>query len=143
MIRPATIEDIDLFYELNCDMEQEQFDYETFKNIYESLLLNPNHIFFVAEVKGKKAGGLHMRIEKQLHHCAFVAEMIELTVLPEFRSKGIGKALVEHAVTYARQADCAVIELRSNAKRLRAHRFYERLGFIKTHVSLMMLLSEN
>lgn len=141
MIRIAELEDIDLFYALNCDMEQEQFDYETFKTIYESLFEDPNHIFLVAQINGKKAGGLHMRIEKQLHHCASVAEMIELTVLPGYRSKGIGRALVEYAADYAKEKNCAVIELRSNAKRIRAHSFYEQLGFVKTHVSLMMKLT--
>lgn len=143
MIRKANINDVELFYELNVDMENQTFDYRQFQSIYESLLNDPEHIFLVGEVDGKGAAGLHMRMEMQLHHCAKVAEMIELTVLPEYRSMGIGSKLTEAAIELAKKENCSVIELRSNVKRERAHRLYEKLGFVKTHVSMMINLEEN
>jgi GNAT superfamily N-acetyltransferase len=53
---------------------------------------------------------------------------------PALRGQGIGAALVAHAEAEARARGAATLALTSNAARADAHRFYERLGFAKTHV---------
>lgn len=53
---------------------------------------------------------------------------------PGVRGQGIGAALVAHAEGEARRRGAATLALTSNVARLDAHRFYERLGFAKTHV---------
>jgi GNAT superfamily N-acetyltransferase len=50
------------------------------------------------------------------------------------RGQGIGAAMVAHAEAEARARGAATLALTSNAARIDAHRFYERLGFAKTHV---------
>ena len=52
------------------------------------------------------------------------------------RGTGIGAALVGEAVARARARGCYRVQLTSNAGRPDAHRFYERLGFVPTHVGL-------
>ncbi len=49
------------------------------------------------------------------------------------RSKGYGEVLIRHAVEEARKAGCYKVSLTSNKRRTEAHRFYERLGFQRTH----------
>jgi GNAT superfamily N-acetyltransferase len=49
------------------------------------------------------------------------------------RSKGYGELLMRHAVEEARLAGCYKVALTSNKRREDAHRFYERLGFQRTH----------
>ena len=53
---------------------------------------------------------------------------------PDFRGRGLGEQLLAVAVNAAREAGCCRIQLTSNLERPNAHRFYERLGFVPSHV---------
>ena len=55
-----------------------------------------------------------------------------LVVDEEHRSEGIGVALVEAAEAWARAQGAATIMVRSRSTRERAHRFYERIGYVET-----------
>jgi GNAT superfamily N-acetyltransferase len=57
------------------------------------------------------------------------AEISGLVVSEEARSRGVGKALLEAAEEWARGTGCAVISVRSNVKRERAHGFYQKNGY--------------
>ena len=57
------------------------------------------------------------------------AEISGLVVSREARSRGIGKVLLEAAEQWARGTGCAVISVRSNVKRERAHGFYKKNGY--------------
>ena len=46
-----------------------------------------------------------------------------------YRNQGLGKRIMEYALTYARKMQCYKVMLFSNAGRKEAHRFYEDLGF--------------
>ncbi|MBP0575172.1 GNAT family N-acetyltransferase, partial [Mycobacterium tuberculosis] len=54
-------------------------------------------------------------------------------VAAERRGQGLGETLVRHLVAMARDAGCGTVQLTSNKTRSDAHRFYERLGFKKSH----------
>ncbi|MFC4171656.1 GNAT family N-acetyltransferase [Microvirga sp. GCM10011540] len=49
------------------------------------------------------------------------------------RSGGIGAKMMAFAERYARTRGAAMLELSSNKTRTDAHRFYERLGFARSH----------
>jgi GNAT superfamily N-acetyltransferase len=49
------------------------------------------------------------------------------------RSGGIGAAMMAFAEDHARTHGAALLELTSNKTRAAAHRFYERLGFSRSH----------
>ncbi|PVE25181.1 GNAT family N-acetyltransferase [Microvirga sp. KLBC 81] len=49
------------------------------------------------------------------------------------RSGGIGAKMMAHAESVARARGAAMLELTSNKARKDAHRFYERLGFSRSH----------
>ena len=102
----------------------------------DTMLGSPSHILLVAEEQGDIVGLLHMRMEFQLHHCGKVAEILELIVSQEVRSKGIGAALLKAARAQALQQHCIQFEVTSNRKREKAHRFYQREGLEQTHVKL-------
>jgi ribosomal protein S18 acetylase RimI-like enzyme len=60
------------------------------------------------------------------------AEITGLVVDSNFRSAGAGRLLVECGEEWARQRRLAVIGVRSNIIRARAHAFYEGLGYAAT-----------
>lgn len=50
------------------------------------------------------------------------------------RGRGVGAAMMADAEARARKAGCRLIQLTTNASRKRAHAFYERLGYVPSHV---------
>jgi GNAT superfamily N-acetyltransferase len=49
------------------------------------------------------------------------------------RSRGIGARMMARAEEWARERGAVFVELVSNKKRKDAHRFYERLGYARSH----------
>ena len=56
------------------------------------------------------------------------------------RSRGLGAALCEWAITEARDRGCALVQLTTDKSRGDALRFYERLGFVASHEGLKLPL---
>ncbi len=54
----------------------------------------------------------------------------------DLRGRRIGEALMEQVEARARSADCGLIQLTTDRQRLAAHRFYERLGYVASHVGM-------
>jgi PhnO protein len=67
-----------------------------------------------------------------LHHNGLVYEIQEMYVLPEYRSRGVGKILLDTLIERISVDDYVLLEVCSSFKRLDAHRFYEANGFEKT-----------
>ena len=88
----------------------------------------------VAEAGGRVVGTLVLVLLENLSHQAKPYAIIENVVVDEAeRGKRIGEALIRHAIDTARAAGCYKVSLTSNKRRTKAHRFYERLGFERTH----------
>ena len=68
------------------------------------------------------------------------AEIESMHVRPDVRGTGVGGVLLEAAVEAAVVAGCYRVQLTSNAARTDAHRFYERHGFVASHVGFKRLL---
>ncbi|WP_199546684.1 GNAT family N-acetyltransferase [Streptomyces sp. N35] len=49
------------------------------------------------------------------------------------RGGGLGAELMKRAIERARARGCGLMQLTSNKRRGAAHRFYERLGFARSH----------
>jgi GNAT superfamily N-acetyltransferase len=97
-----------------------------------------DHAVFVAQRgDGDIAGWIGVFIYRCVEANAR-AEISGLVVDEKVRSLGIGRRLLERAEGWARMKGCAVIGLRSNVIRDRAHNFYARLGYehVKTQKSL-------
>lgn len=136
MIRLAVSADQPEIYSLICALEETSFPQEMFAWGFYTMLSSASHLLLVAEEEGQIVGLLHLRMEFQLHHCGTVAEIMELIVSREVRSKGIGAALLKAAREQAIQHHCIQFEVTSNQKRKQAHRFYQREGLEQTHIKL-------
>lgn len=58
----------------------------------------------------------------------------------DMRGRGIGAMLIRHCIAEARARRLRMVDLMSNSARTDAHRFYERLGFVKSHAGFKMKL---
>lgn len=74
------------------------------------------------------AGWLHLLTAGYLQSEPY-AEIGGLVVDERYRGQGIGEELVRAAEEWTARQGFQELKLRSNAKRLRAHAFYQRLGY--------------
>ncbi len=69
------------------------------------------------------------------------AQIEGVRVASAYRGRGFGAALVREAMSHARAAGCTHMQLSSNVSRTDARRFYERLGFVASHVGMKVALA--
>ena len=106
---------------------------------FERLDCDPNIALVVAEEAGVVVGCLQLCIMPGLSSQGASRGLIEdVRVASNRRSRGIGKQLVTWAVAEARAKGCKLVELLTHQTRVDAQRFYERLGFSKSHVGMTM-----
>jgi GNAT superfamily N-acetyltransferase len=99
-----------------------------------------NHLF-VAEQGGRIVGTYQLTVLPGIAERGRTRGKIEsVHVDPTLRGSGIGAAMMRHAITTARAVGIGLVELSSNKSRIDAHRFYERLGFAKSHEGFKMAL---
>lgn len=89
------------------------------------------HPALVAE-RGEIAGVITVYLTQVLHRPRPVGRITMMVVAEGLRGQGIGTALVAGAEKRLAAKGCGLIEVTSNVKRLRAHAFYERLGYERT-----------
>jgi GNAT superfamily N-acetyltransferase len=63
-----------------------------------------------------------------------------IVVDSDSRGHGVGRKLIEEAAQICRKAGCGQVNLTSNTQRVRAHRFYESLGFEPTYIGFRRAL---
>ncbi|MET7367117.1 GNAT family N-acetyltransferase [Streptomyces sp. NPDC005566] len=66
-------------------------------------------------------------------HGAERALVEAVRIRADLRGGGLGRDLMRRAVERARLRGCALVQLTSSRRRTDAHRFYESLGFARSH----------
>ena len=130
-IRTITLSDLDKIYELLNKLYENKLKYKQFEEIYKLKLNDENSYYIVAIEDNKIIGVLTSEIQVKLHRAKKQSFIEDLIVDETYRNKGVGKALLQNAVNYAKNTDCEVVELTSYINNENAHRFYENNGFIK------------
>lgn len=123
-------------------LEDTHFELEVFKQVYDILLQDEHHFFYLAFEDEHPLGFIHLETRYQLHHNGKTAEIVELVVDPQYRSLGVGSALLQQAIEQAKKEQCLQIELSSSLWRVRAHQFYEREGMRKDHYNFTLPLKK-
>ncbi len=101
---------------------------------------DPNQRLVVAELAGKIVGTLQLSFLPGLSHKGAWRGQIEaVRVARGSRSLGLGGQLIDWAVEQCRQRHCHLVQLTSNNARTDAHRFYERLGFTRSHTGFKLI----
>jgi len=105
---------------------------------FETVARDPNIQLVVAEDgEGNVVGCLQLCILPGLSSQGASRALIEdVRVASHCRSRGIGEQLVQWAVAEARGNGCKLVELLTHQTRVDAQRFYERLGFARSHVGM-------
>ena len=141
-IRKIKLEDMDDVFRLLNELYKNKIQYDKFKEIYIQKLNDVNSYYIVAVVDEKIVGVLISELQVQLHRSKKRGYIIDLIVDENYRNQGIGKALLENAINYAKDSDCEVVDLSSYITNDNAHRFYEKNGFIKHSYMFKMYLNQ-
>jgi len=107
---------------------------------FEAVDRDPNIELVVAQDgDGAVIGCLQLCILPGLSSQGAARALIEdVRVASHCRSRGIGEQLVQWAVKEARGRGCRLVELLTHNTRVDAQRFYERLGFARSHVGMTL-----
>lgn len=88
---------------------------------------------------GAVVGSYALLVMHNLAHRGAPSAIAEdVVVAPHRQGQGIGRQMMAHAVQQARAAGCYKLALSSNAKRTKAHAFYESLGFAQHGLSFVI-----
>lgn len=112
-----------------------------YRAAFARIAASPNETLYVAELAGAVVGTFQTMITTTLTGRGASNMIIEaVQTRADIRGRGIGAAMIEHAVEEARRQGVRLVQLTSNAARKDAHRFYERLGFAPSHLGFKMKL---
>lgn len=102
---------------------------------------DPAQQLLVATSGGDVVGTMQLTVIPGLARRGALRLQIEAVRVHEaHRSTGLGGAMMRWAIDDARRRGCALVQLTSDKARVDAHRFYERLGFTRSHEGFKLLL---
>ena len=122
-------------YELVTALMAVALDRKSFHDVFALNIRDDNVLYYVVERDGRVIGFASLHIEPQLHHAGPVGELQELIVHETARDKGVGAQLVSRLELEAEKRGCVSIEVTTKNFRVDAQRFYEQVGFKRTHVN--------
>ncbi len=112
---------------------------ESHKKALAQMLGDKSIHVLVAVEAGKVVGTCTLYVLPRVYWSGRPWAILDSIVVAEDRQgAGRGTQLIKHAIAVARKAGCSQVNLTSNTRRTRAHRFYESLGFEPTYVGFKM-----
>jgi GNAT superfamily N-acetyltransferase len=112
-----------------------------YENAFAEVQAQGGNRVIVAEQDGALVGTLQFIVLPCLSHRGTRRAQLEaVRVSAKLRGQGIGEAMLRYAIDLAKAEGCGLLQLSSDKRRGRAHLFYERLGFIATHVGFRLEL---
>ena len=99
-----------------------------------ALRSDPRATCLVLDVGDRVEGTLTLYLLPNLSHGARPLALVENVVVDRsLRGHGYGRLLMDHAERLAWQHGCYRVVLTSNNRRTDAHRFYEQIGYDRSH----------
>jgi len=102
---------------------------------------NQNEELIIAEEEGKILAVLSIHFIPQLAIHGSFARISYFCVDEHARSKGIGQELEKYCENVARDRGCDRIEVHCHSRRVRAHEFYKRQGYVESPKYFMKKLT--
>ncbi len=120
---------LDLYQHLNAD-EPPLPAAEVLHQVWNTFLSDPKISCLVGETDGRLVASCTLVIIPNLTRAARPYGLIENVVTrSDYRQKGIGSALLRHALRLAWEQDCYKVMLLTGRKQEETLRFYEKAGF--------------
>ena len=112
-----------------------------YRAAFDEIAADPSHRLIVAERNGEIVGTLQISIIPGMPNFGMKRGLLEnVHIRTDQRGSGLGTQMVQWAIERCREAGCGLVQLTSNKVRHDAHRFYEKLGFVKSHEGFKLRL---
>jgi GNAT superfamily N-acetyltransferase len=148
LFRDAEFTDLPIILELLADDALGQIrdpvssqSNSVYQQAFQAIHDDPNQRLIVASVSGSVVGVFQLTFIPGLSRGGAWRGQIEaVRVASRFRTQGIGKAMIGHAIGLCRERHCKLVQLTSDKQRGEAHRFYGQLGFVASHEGFKFVL---
>lgn len=108
---------------------------------FAAIAADRNQELAVAELDGRVVGTLQLSYLPGLsYRGAWRGQIEAVRIARTLRGRGLGGEMVGWAVARCRARGCRLVQLTSQSNRVAAHRFYERLGWTKSHAGFKLKL---
>lgn len=112
-----------------------------YQTAFKAISDDQNNQLLVADIDGDVVAVLQLTfIPNMTYKGSWRAQIEGVRVAESERGKGLGRALVKHAVELSKIRRCRMVQLTTDKRRPKAISFYEELGFKATHEGMKMLL---
>ena len=112
---------------------------EAYRIAFDAIERDPNNRIIVGEIDSKTIACLQLTFIPGLTYSGGTRAQIEgVRVDAELRGAGIGRALIEHAISLAREKPCVLVQLTTDKRRAEALAFYQALGFTASHEGMKL-----
>jgi GNAT superfamily N-acetyltransferase len=102
---------------------------------FKAIAAAPDARLMVVQRGGVVVGTMQLHVLSGLTHQGARRMIIDaVRVLESERGQAIGETMMRWAIARARESGCRSVRLTSHRSRTRAHGFYERLGFVRSHL---------
>lgn len=114
---------------------------EAYEKAFAAIDADPNQLLAVATDNGIVIGTLQVTIIPNISRMGALRGQIEgVRVAASHQGQGVGKQAFEWTFDYCRSRGCVLVQLTTDTSRSAAHQFYEKLGFVATHIGFKKVL---
>ena len=111
------------------------------RQAFDEIERDPSNELWLGEREGDIVAMLQLTLIPGLSRGGMKRALVEaVRVRADLRGQRVGEALMRHVEQRARAAGCGLMQLTTDKQRLAAHRFYERLGYVASHLGMKKAL---
>jgi ribosomal protein S18 acetylase RimI-like enzyme len=108
---------------------------------FDSIAADPSNTQYVWEENGEILGCLQLTVIPGIGQRGLLRAQVEgVRVKGSQRGSGVGQKMMQAVMAIARERGCDIMQLTTNKTRKDAQRFYEQLGFTKSHEGMKVTL---
>lgn len=108
---------------------------------FAAIVADSKMLLAVAELDGRPVGTVQLAMLPGLSRKGAARGYIEaVRIARSDRGRGLGAELIDWAVEWCRTAGCGTVQLTTQRDRFDARRFYERLGWERSHAGYKLHL---
>jgi GNAT superfamily N-acetyltransferase len=116
-------------------------DLAAYQRAFHAINSDPAHILVAVQAGQDVVATMQLSFIPGLaRHGALRGQIEAVHVRQDYRSRGLGAAILTWAIDEARRRGCGLVQLTTDKSRPAAHRFYERLGFTASHEGMKLAL---
>lgn len=114
---------------------------QAYVSAFDALDGDPNQFLVVAQEGDVIAATMQLTFIAGISRKgAWRCQIEAVRVAASHRGSGLGQRMFEFAIEEARSRGCSLVQLTTDKTRGDAHRFYDRLGFVASHIGYKLKL---